>query len=340
MLYKNEESFSKAFKSSDAQGLYLLYGNESYLVDAWAKRIVGKACGDASAFNFQKLDGRKLDCDLLCDATEAMPLMASGKCVLLDDLDASKTPAEQQKKLEEIFSDLNPACVLVVTAKPPLFDSKSAAGKKIIKLAEQHGTAVELNSRGAVGLTAFLKSAAKKNGCEISPDVCRYILRICENDMHTLTAEIGKICAFANGAEIKQEHVDAVAVPKVEARVFDLAKAILSGNLQKAMEILANLFYLRESPVAILSALSMSYVDIYRARIARNEGVNAPELSKMFGYKSEFRVQNAFNSRLSAEQLRTCIKYLYDCDVKMKSTGIDDKILLETAVTKLFMAGR
>lgn len=334
MLYKNEESFSKAFKQSAPNGLYFLYGSENYLIDAWAKKIIAAVCGDASAFNFQKIDGKGLDIDLLFDATEAMPLMASEKCVLVDDLD-SKLNAEQQKGLEELFADLNPACVLIITAKSPAFDAKLAGAKKLIKLAETHGAAVELGSRGASGLQAFIKAAAKKSGCEASPDICRYILQICETDMHTLSAEVAKICAYAGGGELTRAHVDAVAIPKIEARVFDLSKCILSNNAQRAMEILANLFYLRESPVAVLSALTMSYADMYRARIARDEGKGADEVTKRFGYKSSYRVQTAFGGRLSAAALRKCLDCLYDCDLRMKSTSIDDRVLLEQTVVRL-----
>lgn len=338
MLYKTEESFSKAFKQDKPHGLYFLFGSEDYLIDIWAKKIIAAVCGDASAFNFQKLDGRKLDIDTLFDAAEAMPLMASEKCVLLDDFD-SKINAEQQRGLEELFSDLNPACVLIVTAKSA-FDAKSAGAKKLVKLAEAHGIAVELGTRSAAGLQAFIKSLAKKSGCEAPPDVCRYILDTCENDMRSLSAEVAKICAYAGGGELARTHVDAVATPKIEARVFDLSKCILTGNSQRAMEILSNLFYLRESPVAVLSVLTMAYADQYRARIARDEGVSAQKVTELFGYKSGFRVQTAFAGRLSAESLRKCLDCLYDCDLKMKSTSLDDKILLEKAVIQLLTISR
>lgn len=335
MLYKNEDSFARDFKTGEPNGLYFLYGSENYLIDAWAARLVKKVCGQPDAFNFQKLDGRRPDLDTLIDATEALPLMAESKCVLLDDIDASKLNAEQQKTLEELFADLNPACVLIVTAKPPVFDMSAAGAKKLIKLADTHGAAVELGSRGAAGLSAFIKAEAKKHGCEASTNICKYILQICENDMLTLKAEVAKICAYAGDGELVRVHVDAVATPKIEARVFDLSKAILAGNAQRAMEILANLFYLRESPVAVLAALIMSYVDLYRARIARDEGKSMADVMKLFGYKSEYRVKNAFSGRLSAKRLRQCLACLYDCDIKMKSTGIDDRILLEQTVVLL-----
>ncbi|MCL2033702.1 MAG: DNA polymerase III subunit delta [Oscillospiraceae bacterium] len=335
MLYKNENSFSKAFMDTGAAGLYLLFGSESYLIDLWAKKIIRTVCKDESAFNFQKLDGRKLDPDMLYDATETLPFGALEKCVLLDDVDPKRFNAEDFLKLEEVFSDLNPACVLLVTGKPHLFDGANA--KKLVKLAEKYGTAVELGARDAAGLVAFIKSAAKKNGCKIETAVCKYILQVCENDMHTLNTETAKICAYAGGGTVLKAHVDAVSIPKIEARVFDLSRNILSGNTKRAMDILSNLFYLRESPVAILAVLEMSFVDMYRARAAKNEGKTTEDMSRAFGYKSSYRVQNAFSSRLSSQQLRRALNTLYDCDLKMKSTGIDDKILLEKAVTELFL---
>lgn len=337
MLYKNEDAFKTFFKTDGAKGLYLLFGGESYLIGLWAKKIIKAVSKDLSAFNFQKLDGRKLDCDLLYDATESLPFGAGEKCVLLDDVDPAKLTEDCADKLTALFSDLNPACVLVITGKPPVFDSKSAGAKKLVKLAEKYGAAVELGARNTAGLVSFIRSTAKKNGCDADPGVCRYLLQICENDMHALYHETVKACAYAGGETLLKAHIDAVVTPKTEARVFDLSKNILAGNRKRAMEILSGLFYLRESPVAILAVLEMSFVDLYRARIARDGGKTADEVARIFGYKSAFRVQNAFSAKLSAAQLRKALITLYDCDVKMKSTGLDDKILLEKAVTELFL---
>jgi DNA polymerase-3 subunit delta len=126
-----------------------------------------------------------------------------------------------------------------------------------------------------------------------------------------------------------------VAIPRTEARIFDLSKAILSGQARRAMSLLADLFELREAPIAILATLILSYVDQYRARIARDSGVSQKEMAERFGYTSEYRVRGAYGSRLSTAALRQALEALYDCDRRMKSTGIDDKILLEQTVVKL-----
>lgn len=346
MLYKNEEDFAKAEKTrrpeaQKPQGLYLLYGSETYLIESWAKKLTAAFGGDFGSFNLQRLDGRRLNGDALIDAVVTLPLMATEKCVLLDDLELKGTPPAELDKLTSVLEDLPPSCVLVITGKPGAFDPKSAAGKKIIKLCGEHGCAVELGSRSAGGMTTFLRGAAKRHGCELSPEVARFILQTCETDMGTLSTEIAKICAYAGGGVITREQVEAVAIPRTEARVFDLSKAILAGNTQRAMELLRDLFYLRTDPIPILATLSMAYVDLYRARAAKDGGHSPAEVAARFGYKGrEFRINNAWNSRLSAGVLRASLQALLDADRRMKSTKVDSRILLEQVVVQLFLLQR
>jgi DNA polymerase-3 subunit delta len=334
MHYKNEETFRAAFRAEGAHGAYLLYGSEEYLIDAWKGRIT-KAFADAGAFNLQKLDGRSLSGDALYDAIEALPLMAAQKCVVVEDLDLSKLPPKELEKVLDAVADPPPDCLLVMTGKAA-FDPKSATAKKLLKLIGEKGVVVELGSRGAAGLLPFLKAEAKRNGCELSTELARRIIELCGTDMNTLHQEMAKICANAGYGSITAAHIHAVATPRIEARVFDLSKAILAGQPRRAMSLLADLFELREAPIAILSTLIMSYVDQYRARIARDSGVSQKGMAERFGYKSEYRVRNAYGSRLSAAALRQALEALYDCDLRMKSTGIDDKVLLEQTVVRLF----
>lgn len=337
MHYKNEDEFAKAVKGKPFQGLYLLFGVENFLIENWAKRIAAQFGGEFDSFNLQRLDGRRLDADTLLDAVETLPLMVQEKCVLLDDLDTKALPAGELDKLLEILADVPPSCTLVVTGKPGVFDAKSAAGKKIIKVCAEHGSAAELGARGAAGLASFVRSAAKKRGCELPNELAKYILQTCETDMHVLDGEVAKICAYAGGGEITREQVDAVVIPRTEARVFDLSKAILAGNPQRAMELLRDLFYLREQPVAIVSVLAMSYVDLYRARVGKDSGRTVDDIVGMFGYKGrEFRVRNAYSTRLPMPVLREMIAALLDCDRRMKSTGADSRVLLEQTVIRLF----
>lgn len=337
MLYTQEEAFAKAVKAQKPTGVVLLYGEESYLIEAWTKRLMAPFGGDQDAFNVQRLDGRKLDGDMLADAVETLPLMASEKCVLVDDLELKGMPTGVWETLTAVVEDVPPTCTLILTGKPGVFDAKSAQGKKLVKLCAAAGTAVQLGSRTPAGMVNFLRSAAKKQGAELSPEMARYLLRLADNDMQSLGREVEKVCAYAGGRPITEAHIDAVVIPRTEVRVFDLGKAILAGNPQRALEILHDLFDLREQPIAILSALSMTYVDLYRARVAKESGKTLADVVGRFGYKGrEFRVNNAWNSRLSAQALRASLDALAACDMQLKSTAVDGQVLLEQTVIQLF----
>lgn len=339
MQYKNEQDFSKAFAASGTSSPYLLYGDESYLIEAWTKKLLKHFVPEADSFNMQRISGQKLDCDELCDAVETLPLMATEKCVLVDGLELKSLPASEMDKLAAILSDVPESCNLIITGKPGSFDGKSAAGKKVVKLCSEHGCAIELGARAQGGLVQFLQRAAKQNGCELPSDTARYILQVCETDMQNLSSEIHKICAFAgSGNSISRQHVDAVAIQRTEARVFDLSKAILARNSQQAFELLANLFYLRESEIAIVSVLIMAFTDMYRAAAGKKNGDNPAGVAAAYGLRGrEFRIRNAWNTKLSLKSLHSAMDILLSCDRRMKSTSVDSSILLEQTVVQLLM---
>ncbi|WRS27086.1 DNA polymerase III subunit delta [Oscillospiraceae bacterium MB08-C2-2] len=342
MNYKDHTQLKKDIAAGKLENAYLLYGSEEYLVRGYAGLIADKAIpGEKDAFRYSRLSGEKLDVDLLYDTVEALPLMGGSKLVWVDGLEADKLSPEQFALLEQILSDVPPSCVLLITAAASAFGAKkSAREKKILAHMEKAGATAEMGKQTPGDLAKFLVKQAKQYGCTISTALCRELINLCGGDMLVLQGEIAKVCAYAGGGEVLPEHLSAVAVPKMEARVFDLTKEILAENYKGAMEILANLFYLRESPVAILAVMAMTYADLYRAKIAGQSGLPAVQMIGDFGYKGrEFRVNNALrlSQKLSVEYLRHSVQTLLALDLRLKSAGADGRALLEEAVTTLFV---
>ena len=334
MRYTDENSFSKAVRSGISYRVYLLYGSEAYLIEKWAKTLMGKSV--ESAFNSLRLDGQAPDLEAIGDALEALPLFAEEKRVFLDDLDVSKLNERDMEAFSSMLSDIPESSTLIITAKSSSF-AGSAAGKKLIKLTVEYGASVELSIRGQGDLVKFLQSAAKKLDCELSGDVARYMIGICPADMLLLENELKKVSAYAGGGELSRKHIDAVVIPKTEARAFDLQRHILGGNAKGALELLSGLFFFREDPIAILGAISSSFCDLYRARAAREAGQSPVAMTKEYGYKSEYRVKKAFENagKLNIRAARRAMSLLCDVDQAMKSTSVDNKIYLEQLTIKL-----
>ncbi|MCL2857132.1 MAG: DNA polymerase III subunit delta [Oscillospiraceae bacterium] len=334
MRYTDEFSFGKVVRAGTTYPVYLLYGSERYLIEKWAKSLLGK--GESSPFNSQRLDGQHPDLGEIWSALEALPLFAQEKVVHLDDFDPSGLSPKDLEDFAAMLADIPPSSRLIVTAKAASF-ATSAVGKKIIKLVEEHGAAVELSIRGRGDLVKFLQAGAKRLGCDLSGDGARHLVEICPADMQLLENELAKVCAFAGSGEIDREKIDAMVTPKTEASAFELSQLILRGSTKGALELLGRLFYLREEPIAILGALSVSFCDLYRACAAKDAGLAVPAMVKTYGYKSEFRAKKAFQNagKLSLKAARKAVTMLCECDAAMKSTAGDARIRLEQLTVKL-----
>ena len=335
-----EKTLTKACRAGQRHTVWLLYGSETYLVERWAKILMGEESG-ADPFNAQRLDGKFPDLEALWDAVQAMPFFAEEKRVLLDGLEASSLSGEDLKSFETLLEELPDTTTLIITAKDSGFGT-SAGGKKIVKLVEKLGGAAELGARSAGDLEQFLQQAAREQGCTLDSAAARYLLQICPSEMQILQNELEKICSYAGSGAITRKHIDAVAIPKIEARTFDLQKFILAGDAGGALRLLSDLFHLREDPVAILAALSMSFCDLYRAKCVRIAGGSRENLMADFGYRSEFRARKAFeeSNRHSISRLRRIVLMLCDCDRLLKSTAVDTKLRLEQLTVELAMLCR
>ena len=93
----------------------------------------------------------------------------------------------------------------------------------------------------------------------------------------------------------------------------------------------------------ILGALSSSYADLYRAKIAAAGGVQAQTLVEEFDYKGKaFRLKYAARdcSHLSVEALRESLDILAQADRRLKSGAADKKTVLEETAAKLIVTAK
>ncbi len=350
MIYNDEKQFAAHIKEKAFDGVYLLYGSENYLIELYRDKIAaGVGGGNFADFNLQTFSGKTgLDIDALADAVEAIPLMAGQKCVIVDDLDPDKLSAGDMAKLTQLLEDPSDTTVLVFTVRTSAFDvRKNGKAKKLQTLVNQKGKrghVVELGHRETGDMVRFIRAMANRGGCDIPPDLCRALMERCGVDMLTLKSEIEKICAYAGGeGNITAAHIQAVTQPQVDAGIFDLSKAVMQKDHAKAMAIISDLIFLRNTPISILSALSFAFVDIYRAKIATARRIPESAAIQRFGYYGrDYRYKAALrqSAGFQVPYLRKALRLLAESDTTFKSARSDERALLETTVTKLFLMNR
>lgn len=345
MILEQESQLLAQIKEGDLKPVYLLYGEEQYLKELYCRKLVEAAVGDAfPEFNLHAFDGNKLDMEQVAAAVESMPFMAEQRCVTIAPFPYDKLNSKEKEIFDSLVEAPVPTTVLILMVNDPEFlPKKNSKAKKLLAQIDHVGVVMELNKRSEGDMVKFLQKRAKANGCSLSKELCQYLMERCEDDMLTLSNELEKVTAYAGGGEITKEHIDAVTIKAVNARIYDLAKAILAEKSQQAMTILQELIYLRYQPTVILSALSSAYLDLYIAKTALAAGKGQTEIAKHFEYRGrDFVIRNSLRDcrRYDMEVLRRSVACLADTDKRMKSSRADNNILLEQVVAELFLIAR
>lgn len=334
----NETEFKQDLKEN-LRRMYLLYGEEAYLTAHYTERIAELAVSeDLGGFNLQSFDGDTASVEQIEEAVNALPLMAERKCVILRDLDI--TAGDFAERLLPLFEDPPETTVTVLSflhLQPQ--PKKNAKWKKLLEAVEKNGAVVCFSKKTAAEIARILCSGAVRRGCTLTLQNAERLVQQCGEDMLLLTNELDKLAALADGGEITAPLIEKAATKNLDAKVFDLSKAILRHNRDGAYGILNTLLQQREDPVAILAVLSNAYADMYRVKIAQSAGNRPEAVSKAFSaYKGkEFRLRYAAQdaAALSVQALRHALDILAEADTQLKQSRVQPRFVLEEVLAKL-----
>lgn len=333
-----EEALKKNI-NADVSGVYILFGEDSFLKKSYADKIGKKIAETDDIFNYCRFTG---DCDLqdVYDAAMQIPFMADKKYIELCDYDFEHCTKSDFDKLCDLISEIPDTAVLVIRFDSIEVDSKkSAKFKKILTATEKvGGLAVNLEHRKMPELIKMLSDGAAKRGSKMEPSAARYLIETAGDDIDTLKNELIKLCAFAGKNTITKETVDKVSVKTVEASVYNLSRFILNTDTSAALSCLDELFFMRIEPMIILHTVSSVYVDMFRIYSANEQGLGIKDVAEKFGYKGrEFVLEKAAQSlrKFDFKRLNLSLKALTSADKSLKSFGADSRIILEQLIIRL-----
>ena len=341
MVLSGPKQLDAMMKEGTLPGLLLLWGEDAPLMAGYKRRLERWAVTAFPDFNRSQYDGRfPLDLEALGDAARSLPMMAPRRFVLVEDLDPGLLSTGGLEKLRQLAEELPEETLLVMTMGSVLPDlkKKGSNGAQVFQLCERLGGVCHFPKPAGSAAVQRMVSAAEKAGSSISKDAAQLLAEYCGREPQRMLTEVQKLAAHSPEG-ITPEDVRSLVAPVTEARVFDLPDKIIARNFTAAMAAINDLVFLRESPVSILSILSMAFVDLYRAGVARKAGIPDAEAKKALGYGgSGYRYdKGAQNQRkFSIPTLERILELLAEADKQMKTTGPDARVVLETTVAEIF----
>lgn len=345
MACVNDTELARNIRSGEISSVYFFYGKDIATLEAYTKKLSAKLVKKEDAtYNLHELNGKTLDLSELSDIVDSLPVFSERICVTINDLDADNLNDDDFKYLCDILSDVpQTTTVIIYITGISLYNKRNVLktkNKKLITFLTKHGTVCEFSYKKAAELVKTISDRVNKRSCTISKASAEYLANQCLCSLMLINNEVDKLCDYVNEGEITNTVIDLLVAKQIDSNAFALAKAAVSFNAKRAMELLDELYDQQTESIAILSAVSMAFIDIYRARLAINDGVSQVQVVEQFKYRNrDFVVRNAFRdcSRIPVDRIRKCIDILSDTDIALKSSRTSPRILIEEAISAMLI---
>ncbi|MBO5911918.1 MAG: DNA polymerase III subunit delta [Clostridia bacterium] len=339
--YLTENELKLHIKSGNFAPCYMIFGEEHYLIKTYVEKAVKTAVTNFEDFNVSRFDG-KTSIQEVYDAVQSFPMMTDRKIVTLCDYPFDKAPSAETEKLLSMIADMPATTVFVLWFETVEINPKKTDAKfqKLMKAVREAGGEVcYLGRKTESEIMKMLQSGAARRKRRMDATTARYMIETCSDDLGTLINELEKLCLYvAEDGNITREDIDKICSRSVEASVYNVSKAVLRGDLQGALKLLDDLFYMNTDAAYILTFLSSAYIDIYRCFAARSKGERTETIAKEFGYGNlAFRLNDAERNmrKFSEQQITESLKCLSRCDEAVKGSRVDGRTALEKTLVEL-----
>lgn len=334
------ESLEKQLKEENLNSLYLLYGEELFLLENNLKKIKTLFGKCIQGINYILIDEQNVQ-EIISDI-ETPSFGYEKKLIIARNTglfekktkkktgDISKLKYKLIQYINENIKIINESVVLVFVEEE--VDSKS----ELYKIIEKNGIICKFDFQKPIQIEQRIKTICNAYKVQIDSQTIKYFIECCGTNMQDLINEIRKLIEYAgeNGI-IKKEDVDKLSIKKIESIIFDLTDKLGKKDIKGALYVLRNLIYAKEPLAKILVTLYNHFKKLYITKIALNTNKNLAvslnlKPNQMF-LTTKYKVQSKY---FSEQDLRKILQELYDLDYNFKSGKIDLQIGLETILCR------
>ena len=320
------------------KNLEVIYGENTYLIEKEVKNIKKNFGEIIQGINYVAIEQNSLENIIPELQTPAFgypkKLIVVKNCDLLKkELKTKKTKnMEVAQKIaeyiEENHQELQETTILLI------IEESIDKTNSLYKMIEKYGETKEFKELNIVELSQTLKSICSAYKVNIDNETIKYLIETSGTSMQELINEIRKLIEYAgtNGT-IDKKAVDLLAIPKIEAVIFDLTDSLGSKQIGKALETLRNLIYNKEPIQKILITLYNHFKKLYLVKLAQKENTNITEVLNLKPNQTflttKYKKQSGY---FEEKQLRKILEELINLDTQSKSGQIELNIGLEAVL--------
>lgn len=329
------ENLEKELNSNSLRSLYLLYGEELFLLENILKKIKNIFGECIKGINYINIDDTNIS-ELISDIEtpafgyEKKLLIVRNSGILKKE--GKRKNAELSNLREKISSyikeniDIISNSVVLVIIEEDI-DNK----QELYKIFDKFGVVCNFEYQKPMQIQKRLKAICNAYHVDIDDSSLKYFIEVCGTNMQELINEIRKLIEYAgNGGKIEKVDIDKLCIKKLETIIFDLTDNLGKKETQKALQVLKNLIANKEPIQKILITLYNHFKKLYITKLAVRE--NKDLISSLNLKPNQTFLVNKYKTQanyFSGKELSKILQGLRDLDYNSKNGLIDLQVGLE-----------
>ncbi len=344
-----EQAIASAGKG-EVLPVYLLLGEERLLRDQVIDKLRGVVLeGAIAGLNDDDFQAGEVSVSAVIDAARTLPMMAKRRWVLVRQVErweaknkpaaTTKTATKKSEGKADALDELAQYAQAPADSSVLVLVANSLNGRRrLVSHAKKQGFLVSCDPLQKNELPAWVRQAAKRRGCSITPAAADLITEIAGPDLSSLQDTVERLSLFVgDGAEITEDSVSQLLTVVRPATVWELVDALGRRDTSKALALLGKVYDPQDRGLRLLGVIGWSTRQLLRFQAARAQGMDSGAAAKAAGappFKARNMEQQA--KRIPAAVLEQWLVALRDVDLALKGgSKRPPRAILEAAVVEL-----
>lgn len=314
-------------ESGKFERIYLLYGDESYLLKAYKDKLKNAIIPEQESLNLAYFDNVQDNIDKIRDFADTMPFFGDRRLIIIDKASAFK----KDSGLADYVPDIPETSTIIIV------DDEVDKRSRLYKAIQKNGAVMELKKLSYDDLKVFIVSRLKRAGKGITEKDCEYFIDCVGDDLYTIVNEADKCIACAgDGNAVDRKIINEICSMQIENKIFDMVDAILKRNRNLVFNIYGDLKALRENSFAIMAVIRRNYNQMLQVRELSDRGCSVQEIaqrSKTADWLVKKQLQKV--KGYGAERLKSAIEVIVNTEYDIKTGNLAEETGIEIMLAKL-----
>lgn len=315
------QTIMKHIKEGTFVNVYLLCGEEEYLKKTYKDRLHKALLGDGDGMNDTYFEGKSVDEKQVFEVAQTLPFFSERRVIVLENTGFFKRANEMAEYIKKM-----PDTTYMIFVEREV-DKRS----RLYKYVKDKGYISQMDGMDEKQLLMWVAAYLDRSGKKIKTNTARYLVEYVGSDMNILSCEMEKVIAYmGDREEVLETDVEAVCVPHITGKIFQMLDAVATGNKDAALKMYYELLALREKPMSILFLLTRHFNILLQVKELLKNGLAGKEIAGKVGVPP-FAV-NKYSTqcrKFTRDKLLHNLKHCVETEERIKTGRMTEQIGVE-----------